>query len=121
MKLRVVSLAIWKWDGYVVIGGTPDEAKRCAKRLIGAEPSILPRSMGHGFVEYGRPWFLWCSSLKEWPTLAHEAVHIAGGVLENRGVKFASDNDEALAYTMEFILRECRRAAGWRPVVRGRE
>lgn len=42
-------------------------------------------------------------------TLLHEAVHCAISILDDKGVRSSSDNDEPLAYLVEWIFRESER------------
>lgn len=96
----------WKWDGMVLIGGSPDDFKTFAKREIGADVETGSNSAGHAYVEYGKPWLLWVDSAKNVPALAHEALHVTAGVLLGRGLKHCANSEEAYTYTMEDILRQ---------------
>lgn len=39
--------------------------------------------------------------------LGHELVHVVLAILEHRGVKITSDNDEPVAYYFEWLFRNC--------------
>lgn len=39
------------------------------------------------------------------PTLAHELLHLVRMIFDDRGVPFNSDNDEMIAYYLEFYYR----------------
>ena len=41
--------------------------------------------------------------------LGHELIHVALAVLEFRGVKFTTENDEPVAYYFEWLFRNCAR------------
>jgi hypothetical protein len=116
MKFTLVRLMPWKWDGAVVVGGTPAEFRAWAKRYIDAEIDNGPNSAGHAYVYYGKPFLIWVESLKNIPALAHEAMHIAHGVLEGRGVKHNESSEEAYTYTMEDLIRQVLTAKKWRTV-----
>jgi hypothetical protein len=105
VKVIDVRLMPWKSDGVVVVGGTPEDFTEYAKRF-GVEPQIGSQSVGHAYYEYGKRWLIWVESLQNLPELAHEALHITGGLLEARGLKYSRDSEEAYCYTMEDILRQ---------------
>lgn len=114
MKYIDVSLSIWKWEGRILIGGSPSDAKKHAKAFADAEANIGEHAAGHAFVEYGKPWLLWLASLDDIPALSHEAFHITSGVLEARGLRLTDASEEAYTYTMEAIVRAAVTAKGWR-------
>jgi hypothetical protein len=116
MKRLDVTLAIWKWEGVVLVGGTSAQFAAWAKKYVDADVATGSGAAGHAYVEYGKPWILWVHSLKNVPAIAHEAMHVAAGVLEGRGLKYAADSEEAYTYTMEFILRAVLHATHWRLV-----
>lgn len=116
MKALTLRLDPWKWMGVVLVGGTPDQARAWLKKETGIEPNIGAHAVGHAYVNYGQPWLLWMDSADDVATLAHEALHIASGVLEHRGLKFTADSEEAYTYTMEFIVRAVRSCRNWREV-----
>lgn len=116
MKAIDVTLAIWKWQGVVLIGGTSAEFATWAKKYINADITTGSNAAGHAYVEYGQPWLLWVESLKNVPAIAHEALHIAAGVLEARGLKYNAGSEEAYTYTMEFILSAVLSAKRWRHI-----
>lgn len=105
VKSLDLTLSIWKWEGCVVVGGTSGDFVAWAKRVFGIEIVTGEHSAGHAYVAYGQPWLLWVESLKNIPALAHEALHIASGVLDGRGLKHTPESEEAYTYTMEAIMR----------------
>jgi hypothetical protein len=114
MKEKHITLAIWKWEGKVLAGGSAEQFAAFIKREIGAEIEVGSNSAGHAYVAYGQPWYLWVDSLDNVPTLAHEVFHVTTGVLEARGMKYSSAGEEAYTYTLEYIMREALNKKGWR-------
>ena len=58
-----------------------------------------------------------CIWLKKWEgkaenicTLSHECLHVTHLTLAFSGVEWTSENDEAVTYHQEFLLRECLKA-----------
>lgn len=110
-----VTLELWKWQGIVIVGGTSTDFTRWAKKAIAVDIESCSNAAGHAYVEMGKPWLIWAASVKDVPTLAHEALHVASGVLEARGLKHTDASEEAYTYTMEYILRAVLdRRAKWR-------
>ena len=46
---------------------------------------------------------------KAWDTIAHEALHVANFILEDRGIKGSYKNDEAQAYLLSYIIEEIQK------------
>lgn len=116
MKAVNVTLMPWKWDGTVLTGGTADAFKAWAKKALDADVDTGSNSAGHAYVEYGKPWVIWIDSIANVPALAHEALHVAAGVLEGRGLSFSKGSEEAYTYTMEDILRQVLTSKRWKRV-----
>lgn len=116
MKSIDVNLDIWKWQGCVLVGGTSADFAAWAKKYLGADITTNAGAAGHAYVEYGKPWLIWVESLKNIPTLAHEALHATAGILEGRGLKYDGASEEAYTYTMEHIIRQTLAAKRWRQV-----
>lgn len=49
---------------------------------------------------------LWLVDASDMPSLAHEAVHAAGRILDLHGVKLDPSNDEPMAYLVSWIMAE---------------
>lgn len=111
-----ITLDIWKWQGAVFVGGSSADFKRLVKRDFDMDIETGSNAAAHAHVEYGKPWVIWVESLKNIPAIAHEALHIAGGVLEARGLKYNEGSEEAYTYTMEFILERTLTAKKWTTV-----
>ena len=114
MKQMLLTLKPWKWEGCVLVGGTSAEFAVWAKKYIDADIETGTNAAVHAHVAYGKPWLLWVATLRDVPALAHEALHVAAGVLEGRGMKFTADSEEAYTYTMEHIIREVLACKRWR-------
>jgi hypothetical protein len=113
VKTIDVDLDIWKWQGCVCVGGTSADFAAWAKKFIDADITTGSNAAGHAYVAYGKPWLLWVESLKNVAALAHEALHVAAGVLEARGLKHGDQSEEAYTYTMEHIIRRTLAAKKW--------
>ncbi len=112
LKYTAIALMPWKWEGVVAQGGSEDDFVRLAKQL-GVE--IYPTgAQGKACVEDGKPWLLWVQSPGDTATLAHEALHVTSGVLEQRGLRHTNESEEAYTYTMEDLMRQVFATKRWR-------
>lgn len=116
MKLLLVNLMPWKWQGVVLRGGTSLEFQAWAKKELDVNVETGSNAAGHAHLSYGKPWLIWVLTLKDVPALAHEALHITAGLLEARGLKFSEASEESYTYTMEDILRQVLTAKKWQKV-----
>lgn len=49
-------------------------------------------------------------------TVAHESLHVVAWVMRSRGIPFTGDNEEIVAYALEWVLgRVWPAASGWTP------
>lgn len=112
-----MALGIWKWEGVIAQGGTIAEFVAFAKKQGATKIEDSNHSAGRAYVELGVPWLLWVESLADISALAHEALHIASGVLEARGLKHTAESEEAYTYTMEAIIRAALMATEWQEAV----
>lgn len=114
MKFIVVELSLWKWQGVLAVGGTSADFAAFAKTQdiddIDANPS---EEAGRAYVRLGKPFLMWVESLDNVPALAHEALHVASGILEARGLKHVAESEEAYTYTMEALLRMATTVKEW--------
>lgn len=115
MQQTTIVLQPWKWQGIVIRGGTPDDFAHWVKLVLGLTIDIHENNAARAFVQMGQPWVIWLRDFKNIPALAHEALHVAAGILDSRGLKFSDDSEEAYTYTMEDIIRQILRAK-WRVV-----
>jgi hypothetical protein len=121
MKALLIDLPLWVWAGELVTGGTADDFRDYVKHLIGETPQVGTFSYGHSFMVADKPWFIWVRQAPDPPTLAHEALHIVGGVLEMRGLRWSHDSEEAYAYTLAHIVRAAASPKGWQTIRRGKD
>lgn len=49
-------------------------------------------------------WLVWVSEHRDWKTMVHEASHLVFRILDNRKVKYDSDNDETWCYLHEYFI-----------------
>lgn len=111
-QLRLqVDLPPWDHLGYVLTGGTVEEAHCFAEAHIGVEfVAPAPESIGCTFRQPRRPFVLWVRSLSDFPTLAHEALHVVSQLMLDRGIKHSADSEESYCYTLSYLLTSIRNA-----------
>lgn len=51
-------------------------------------------------------WMIWVADKKDWKTMTHEAAHLVFKILDCRGVKYSSNNDETWCYLQGFFIAE---------------
>ena len=112
-RFILVTLSLWKWAGAIAVGGSSEDLKAFAKTQDIDIDANGATEVGRAYVEIGKPWLLWVESLENIPALAHEALHVASGVLEARGLKHTPESEEAYTYTMESIIRTALTATEW--------
>lgn len=97
---------IYRENFYVFVGSP----KKMEKKF----PRFAPfDSKGRTFYPFDKKWpgvCIWLHKRWDWDILAHEAVHAGNWVLRNKGVGINRRNDEALAYYVQFIIREAMEA-----------
>lgn len=118
MKVKWIEVPIWGWAGRIIVGGTCVDYTKWANRHLKADAVDAGAGvwLGHAWLELGLPWAIWCGSLADTATLAHEALHITSGILGWRGLKLTDDSEEAYTYTMTHIIREALKPAGYKRI-----
>jgi len=51
-------------------------------------------------------WMVWVRNYKDWKSMVHESAHLVFRILDQRGVKYDSDNDETWCFLQEFFVKE---------------
>lgn len=51
-------------------------------------------------------WLVWIKHNKDWKAMVHESAHLVFRILNNRLVKYSSNNDETWCYLQEFFVSE---------------
>lgn len=103
-KIKVYHLYdyLYRENIYVFVGSP----KKMAKKF----PHFAPfDSCGRTFYPFDNKWpgvCIWLKKHWDWHILAHEAVHAGNWILRNKGVIINRRNDEALAYYVQFIMRD---------------
>lgn len=90
--------------------GPHQEAVECLKKYSHEATEILEQahdSFGACIVGH-RPTYIWLSKVTP-GNVVHEATHAAVETLHDRGVPINAANDEILAYTIEYIVKEIYR------------
>lgn len=77
-----------------------------ANKLIGHEVFTADRKGMFAWDLETYEMAIWVRDVKDLGTMVHEAVHCANHVLMIAGVKTSQNNDEALAYLVQWIFEE---------------
>lgn len=116
MKVKMVRLELWKWHGALLCGGTERQMDVFVKKHVGdgfATTGDGCVAMARAIVQADKPFVLWVDDIRDVASVAHEALHIASGVLEARGVRHVPQSEEAYTYTMEYLIRQALDPEGW--------
>jgi hypothetical protein len=115
MRIKFINLDIWGWEGAIVLGGTDAQLCSLVQKKLGTH---LERSdaLGRAVMDDTKPWVLWAKHPKDAATIAHEALHIAFGVLRARGVQPSPKSEESYTYTMCYIVRQALDKKGFRHI-----
>ena len=116
IRCKNIDLEVWKWHGTAFVGGSLAQFASIVKQDVGGDVNVEDYHTGYTYLAPGVSWFLWVDSLDNVPTLAHEAFHVASGILEARGLALSRDSEEAYTYTLEHIMRQVLDKHGWRYV-----
>lgn len=54
-----------------------------------------------GNIVYG----IWVGDIKHLETFAHEIVHLAGFIFQDRHIRYDPENDESFAYLVEYLFK----------------
>ena len=99
---------------YLAIDCTADEIVNYCKSHFKADPVAevdVDNADGGAIItltyDCGKLWILWLSKSNDKnnliPGLAHEIFHLAGRILKDRGIELNVDNDEPMAYLIEYL------------------
>ena len=69
-------------------------------------PEIKPTEQGGSYLFFdGKHYYpvIWCSNSDPW-LLAHELEHFVHWLLDNKGIKFCDESEEAYAYLLSFLM-----------------
>ncbi len=51
-------------------------------------------------------WMVWIGGSRDWKAMTHEAAHLVFRILDVRGVKYDSNNDETWCYMQEYFVNK---------------
>ncbi len=118
-----MSLRHWRWSdplygsGFVLLCGPGVEALAWLARTFGPVTEFDGAADMAGqtaWIErkgkrYAAIWFPEFSAdkIEDVAMLAHESFHATDFVLSDRGFKLSDDSDEAYAYYLSWVFREC--------------
>lgn len=103
-----------------LLWGTCDELNAYLRRTLGSDyVGIRPAARAHTteWTPIGKAPIHYVSIVTDKSVgkfemlgaLAHELIHVALAILEFRGIKLESANDEPIAYYYEWLFRNCAR------------
>jgi hypothetical protein len=97
----VFTNAVWLLAGY-----TPEEYKKFLdKKGLPLENDIKYDRGGTSRFNGGLI-TVWIKKFDDYYTLTHEVVHASTFIMENKGIPTGKDNDEVLAYLVEYWTRK---------------
>lgn len=105
-----VDLPPWDHTGFVLTGGTVEEARQFAVAATGIEFTKVEDAAGCTFQQPRKPFVIWVRSISDIPTLAHEALHVVSTLLLDRGVRHSAETEESYCYTLGYLLKMIRNA-----------
>lgn len=116
-------LRVWKWPDNVydvtvfLLKGSGDDAKRWLKKTfdeehpgewMGAKTLLISHERGCALVLWFPAWWS-ATDAMHLSVLAHESFHAAEFTLRERGMTLTDSSDEAYAYYIAWMFRECYR------------
>lgn len=107
-----ITLAPWKWEGAVLVGGDTAGLSKAISEL-GFDADLDDGSLGHTWVTIGKPIVVWVGTC-DVAVLTHELIHAVFGALEARGCKYCHESEEAFTYTVEAALRTVLTSSTWK-------
>jgi hypothetical protein len=107
--MKIIKYEILKEEVGVLIG----EKTKCVKELekYNEELARILKEEEHHFgltmvaSSRGSAIIVWLET-KEPPQVAHEAVHVATALMDRAGIPISEENDEVLAYLVEYTVKE---------------
>lgn len=121
--MTAARMRVWKWPDSLydvsvfLLRGTGDEAQRYLKQTFdegyvgewtGAKTLFISKPRGCAIVLWFPVW--WSrTDATHLSVLAHESFHAAEFVLRERGMTLTDASDEAYAYYIAWMFRECYR------------
>jgi hypothetical protein len=106
MVKKVIEDKRYKFKLHVIVGVTCEQAKAEAKKL-GFE---FEDSLFGGFDGNMYEGIMWMHKKPDFYTLCHECAHVAFHIMHNKGIPVSYENDEGMAYMIEFWFKSVREA-----------
>lgn len=106
MIKRTINDDRYRFKLHVLADVTCEQAQKIAKKL-GFE---FDDSLYGGFDGNMYEGIMWIHKKPDLDTLCHEASHIAAHVMHNKGIPVTYENDEGIAYMVEFWFASLRKA-----------
>lgn len=107
-KIKIPIYAVDR-DILIVYGGNSDEADREVSRRTKYPVQRDEDHLVSGCTyrhQNGWPMAIYVHSLKDHPTIAHEALHATYSICNFVGIPLSDSSEEAYTYLLEYIIRE---------------
>lgn len=107
MKSKTVNIPIFPGQLLIIYSEDPEEVnKKFGWDDAGSYRAIAFRNLKQPFApKFAVAFFPY--SINRMNIIAHEAVHIANFICEYAGIKLDTDNDEAYAYILDWVVDQC--------------
>jgi hypothetical protein len=116
-RVKILHCPPYKNDVLAVVGAVPARWLREQLTALdvhgGADLIAVDHCEARLWFANNAPVFMWLRSLDSVPVIAHETLHVAAGVLRNRGVTLSAESEEAFTYLQEYICAQLCDADGW--------
>lgn len=107
-KIFKIKDPIYGFDLTLLVGDKEWYESYCEKRFADAEKS--DNQGGESFVSSEAKSYIWLPKINftsaNYGALSHELLHITLRVMEKIGFKFSYDNQEPIAYYLEYMMTE---------------
>jgi hypothetical protein len=97
---------IYRQDYYFLIGWNKEQVEKTLKVSVEGGAGATMLQDGTIYI-----WLHDISNPESLSELSHECVHAANMTLGARGIVVSADDDEALAYLVQWIFQNCYRVA----------
>jgi len=108
-KPRKVFDSIYLTNRWYMVGWSSQEYEKFVLDNFGYRLNSLEHVTGQHLIAENNGivvHVIWIRDKNSIATIAHEALHCAISILEDRGVKYGKDNDESLCYLLGQIVNE---------------
>ncbi len=101
--------SIYKTEVWLVAGYSSEEMIDWFKKKFPNEEFSKPwnEDTGGSWTRGdGKSPIIWIKKYNDFYTLVHESVHLVTYIMDRKGIPISRENDETMAYLLEFYTRE---------------